>query len=639
MPNTPDQDKIERLKKALYSQKGVSRNAHILDLNTHENEDVSSKWQSPVAEQINARDVGKKTSLTKKILIFALMFFAVSISVAGYILFKGGNVISNAKIDVLVVSPASVRAGDVASFDVRITNKNKSTLELVDLLTEYPKGTRSPMDKNTDLPRERIPVGTIKPGETVTKTLSIVPFGGEGDKLSMDLSLEYRLPQSESVFNKDLSYEFAIGSSPITLTIDGLNEINANQEINFTANIVSNSSETLKNILLILNIPFGFEMIEANPKPIAGKYVWALGDIEAEGKRTITIKGKIAGEANQNRVFKFNLGTENSKDKGTLASTIALVEHSVMIKKPFLGSDILVERRTGDNFVARSGSKVNFSVEYENNISLLLNDIEMSAKINGEIVDKRSIASENAFYDSAQSLLKWSKFEEPTLSSLAPGKSGAFLARFETLKADDPKVVGMKNPYITIDLNVKGKRLSESGVPEEITSTVSKTIKIQTDANLSGQVLHFVGPIENEGDVPPKVGKKTEYTLVWRVSNNFNDINNATVSAILPSYVTWTGITSPTSEKISYNPDSRQITWNLGKISAPTKEKDKFVAFQVAITPSLGQVGQVPVLIGPATLQGVDAFTNTGILDSIKEGSTQLVGDPQYEFGQERVEE
>lgn len=639
--STPgEQDKIEKLKKALYSQKGVSRNAHILDLNTHNNEETPNKWKEEVPEKSFAKiEEQTKTSLTKKILIFALSFFVICLATAGYIFLKGNNVISNTKIDISVVSPPTARSGDEVAFDVKIVNRNSTALDLVDLITEYPKGTRNPDDKTTELPRDRIPVGTIVPGETVTKTIKIVPFGEEGDKLSISLSLEYRLPDSSSVFNKDLSYEFIIGSSPVTLTIDSLKEINSNQDITLTATLVSNSSETLKNIILVLNSPFGFEMKEATPKPMAGKFVWTLGDIEPEGKRVITVKGKIIGESNQNRVFKWSLGTPNPKDPNTLSSSIAVAEHTVTIKKPFLGVDILVDKLAGDKFVVQSGGKINFSVAYENNLSVMINDIQMEARISGDIVDKRSLGTEDGFYDSAQNLLRWTKFEASELESLSPGKEGNFNAYFHTLRADDPTLVSKRNPYITIDLSLKGKRLSESGVPEEINSTVSKILKIQTDAKLSAQLVHSVGPIENEGEVPPIVGKKTEYTVVWSVSNNFNDLNNATVSAILPTYVTWTGVTSPASEKITYNTDSRQVTWDLGKVLAGTKMGDKKASFQVAITPSLGQVETVPVLVGKTILQATDSFTNTRISDSIKEMTTNLVGDPNFEYGDDRVGE
>jgi hypothetical protein len=380
-------------------------------------------------------------------------------------------------------------------------------------------------------------------------------------------------------------------------------------------------------------------MNEATPKPITGKFVWALGDIEPLGKRVITVKGKIIGESNQNRVFKWSLGTPNPKDPDTLSSSIAVAEHTITIKKPFLGADILVDKIAGDKFVVRSGGKINFSVAYENNLSVMINDIQMEARISGDIVDKRSLGTEDGFYDSAENLLRWTKFEAPELESLSPGKDGNFNAHFETLKADDPALLSKRNPYITIDLSLKGKRLSESGVPEEINSTVSKILKIQTDAKLSAQVVHSVGPIENEGEVPPMVGKKTEYTVIWSVSNNFNDLNNATVSATLPTYVTWTGITSPATEKISYNADSRQVTWDLGKVLAGTKTGDKKVSFQLAITPSLGQVQTVPVMVGKALLQATDSFTNTQISDSIKEMTTTLVGDPNFKYGDDRVNE
>ena len=635
------EDKIENLKKSLYSRNGMSRSAHVLDLNKHQEGETASVWKPEdlAKKKIDfTEDTPKKSSFLRNIFILTFLFFVISIGIAAYIIMNGGNVVSPNKIDISIIGPQTVRAGEEASFDLKIVNQNNTPLELVDLLVEYPKGAKSASDQTTNLERDRISVGQITSGGFWSQDLKFIPFGEEGDEQSIKLNLEYRIPNSTSVFNKDITYAFTTGSSPLTLTVDALDEVNSNQDFSLTVNVVSNSKDILKNIILTSNMPFGFAFTESNPLPISKKMIWSLGDIEPQGKRVIKIKGKVIGEANQNRVFKFNVGTEDSKVENTLSTFIAIAEHDVNIKKPFLAADIQVDRKTADIFLTRTGEKVNLSVVYENNLPVMINDVEIEARIKGAIVDKKSVDAENGFYKSADDLLRWTKFESPNLGNISPGKGGTLNASFYLLSKDNTIVSTMRNQSIVIDLTIKGKRLSESGVPDEVVSTISKTIKVVSDVKLSGGVYHSVGLIENMGDIPPKVGKETQYTVVWEITNNLNNLENTKVRTILPSYILWTGVVSPANEKVTYNSDSREIVWDLGKFSAGTNELRK-VSFQISFTPDLYQIGKSPVLMGETRLQVYDSFAKVNLEDTIREMNTNLTKDTGYSFGNDIVGE
>ena len=71
---------------------------------------------------------------------------------------------------------------DVSSKSNNITNNNNTELILSDLLIQYPDGSKSPLDRTQDLNNERIPVGTIRPGETVRQKNSVVFFGEQNVK-------------------------------------------------------------------------------------------------------------------------------------------------------------------------------------------------------------------------------------------------------------------------------------------------------------------------------------------------------------------------------------------------------------------------------------------------------------------------
>ena len=642
MEEETDQNKIEKLKKALYSRKGVSRNAHILDLHEHEGS-IDDKWKEEIAKEVRPIqiDTPKSTSFLKTVLWFSVIFFVISALVASYVFLFGTNLISPKKINISVIAPLSAPAGEEMTFDINITNQNDATIQLADLLVEYPKGTRSAFDTAVELPRERIGVGDIGPGETVRKSVKIVPFGEEGEKLVTNFDFEYRVQGSNSVFNKNTSYEFTIGSSPITLKVDALKEVNSNQDLSITVSLASNSNETLKNIILIADFPFGFDIKESSMAPLPGKYIWVLGDILPQGKKTLKIKGTVIGESNQTRSFNFSVGTESTKQSGTLSATFAKVEHEVDIKKPFLATNIVIANSAEQNYVAKSGGVVSVSIQFQNNLSVPITDLAITTKLKGEMIDKKTLITQDGFYSSKDDTVKWSKFEQDDLATILPGQKGFVNFNFNFFGSDSYEASSIKNPETFIDVTVKGKRLSEASVPEEIISTATKNIRISTDAKLSSQIVHSTGSIENQGEIPPRVDQTTQYAVIWTATNNFNDTEDGKVTAILPSYVKWTGVVTPSTEKVSYNEDSREVTWDLGKIRAgsgynlPIRQ----VSFQISITPSLSQVGTIPNLIGVATLTSRDTFTNTSVSNTVKEGSTVLSTDPGFKLGNAAVQE
>lgn len=635
-----ENNKIEDLKKSLYSRKGANRDAHILDLHEHEIS-VPEKWKEEKnTEMKKPRDpeLEKKSHFLRNALIISAVFFFISIGVATYIFLSGGNLISPDKINISTVGPLSVAAGEDMSLDVNITNQNNSPIELADLIATYPQGARNSYDRTTDLPTERIPIGDIAPGETVRKTIKILPFGENGAKLSIGLSLEYRVPNSSNVFNKDTSYDFVVGSSPITLSVDALKETTLNQNMDFTVTMVSNSNEVIKNMILTTDLPFGFSLLQSDPSPITGKFAWKLGDIEPQGKRVIKFSGKIIGGDNQDLTFKFHAGTENPDQTGALDAPLASINQDVAVTKPFIGTQILIGKESGGDYVARAGDGLNMDVAFVNNLSVPVDDLSINVSIDGKVVNEKTISAQSGFYDSNKKIISWDKYGQPDLSEVLPGQSGSVPFHLNILNSNDPALTSLKNPSATISVSITGKRLSESNVPEEITSTAARNIKIASDLRFAGSIVRSIGPIENQGDLPPKVGNNIGYTVLWTVTNNFNDVDNGQVTAILPSYVTWTGVTSPGSEKISYNPDSRQITWNLGKVLAGSLSNSfRQVAFQISFAPSLSQVGSAPALVGASSFSGNDTFTNSVASASVQELNTYLSTDPAFQDGQDRV--
>ncbi len=631
-----DKSRIERLRDALYSRKIKIKPSFVLDLHGHKTT-APEKWQEKEESKI---EIPKKDrNISKKIFWSALGFFVICAGVAVFVYLSGANLISASKIQIVAIGPSAISAGSETNIDIAIANNNDTTLQIADLLLEYPPGTRSAEDGLTPLPRARVSFGDIAPHTTAKRTIKAVLFGEEGSSVHIGMSLEYRVPGATSVFTKDSAYEGLIGTAPLTLSIDALSEVNGNQDYQMVVSITSNASDVVKNIILTGTLPYGFEPTSYSTNPTSGSNIWNLGDIAPHETRKITIKGKVYGTKNEERFFSFRAGVADEKDKYKIGATIASASHTVNIKKPFLGVGIAFGTNNEGSYVTKSGEEVDSTIRWTNNLDVPIYDVTITAKLSGSAVDKLSISAGNGFYDSNKDQIIWTKLGDGSLAQVPPGAGGDTDLSFSVPASYSAAGQLMTNPTATLDVTVRGKRLLESGVPQEIVSTAVRTIKVVTDAHFTSQITHTTGPIENEGEIPPQVGKETDYTVTWAVTNTFNALSEGRVTATLPEYVAWKNVVSPSSGELTYNADSRTVTWNMGtilpqKAGNPTVRK---ISFQVGFTPSTSQIGTVPTLVNVANFEASDTFTNTTITDADKGQTTVLKTDPAFGYGNDRV--
>ena len=195
------------------------------------------------------------------------------------------------------------------------------------------------------------------------------------------------------------------------------------------------------------------------------------------------------------------------------------------------------------------------------------------------------------------------------------------------------------NPTIAAEVTVRGRRISETGVPEEIKSVMVQNVRVSSDAQFASRAVYYVGPFVNSGPIPPKVEQETTYTVIWSIVNTSNTIQNGEVRAVLPVYMKWYGSVSPSSERVTYSRNTNEVVWSPGEIPAGTGigKPPREVAFQVVFTPSLSQVKTAPALLTGMTFAGTDAFTNVPLNQKKQDVTTKLSTDPRAADGSDLV--
>ena len=639
-----DRDKlnrIEELKVKLFSKNFNPKIEHRDSFSHSDKADVRESWEDESADLASSASFGerffKKTSMFKNFFLFSALFFILAIGYGAYVFFVGGNTVSNENIDISILGNNFTAGGEDLPLVVGITNKNNSALDLVDLVVEYPKSSRnSEIDTSSSVERNRISLGTIPAGAVRNENLKVVLFGQQGSIVPIKISIEYRVEGSNAIFVKQKLYEVTINSAPINLSVDGPTSISPNQDIKLDIKVALNATRPATKILLKVDYPVGFAFASSTPSPSLGTNVWSLGDLAPGAERTVSITGKMIDVFDgEDKSFQIKSGLQSAADKSVIDVVFNSLTHTIAIKKPFIETTLSVNGASGREYAIDSKTPIHGEIRWVNNLDTKVNDLEIRAKISGNAVDERTINGGQGFYNSILDTITWDQNSVNTFSEVSPGDSGAVTFSLSPTTLFSSSGGTLADPSINIDISISGKQQLEGYATADINSFESSKIRIISDVGFAAKALYYSGPFKNTGAIPPKVEKETTYTIVWSVTNTANNISKATVRSSIPVWMRFVGPISPSSEGLTFNASTREITWNIGKIPKGTgiASAGKEVSFQVGLTPSLSQVGAMPVLINEAVLTGHDDFANVDVRGSKGALRSGLDNDPAFPPG------
>lgn len=621
-------NKIAELEKELYAKEFKPRPTE--DILTRKAVPVAPSWDTKgdaasLLEEQALQEVRHKKM--KKFVQFSIGFFVIAAVVTGIIWWRGSNVISGENIGIDISAPVEIAGGEPFESKFLITNKNQVSIEAATLLIEYPDGFYSVTDK-TSLPRISKDLGTIAAGQSITESVNTILYGEQNTTRAVVVTLEYRLTGSNARLKKDATYSVKILSSPINVQLSFPKEASSGQAIDFSIDVTSNSKDPLSALLVSATYPLGFNYLSANPAPTYGTNTWAVSGLAPQEKRTIQVHGTIEGVEKEEKIAKIVVGTPSPADARLIATTYNAATESMTITKPFIALDVAMDGDHSAEHVVTLGRGVKADVYWQSNNPTKINDAVIEVKLKGEALNRYQIyASGGGFYRSIDDTIVWDKSGVPELANIEPGARGSVSFSFSPVALGLEAGRTIRNPQISLDVSVRGRRSSDQGAFAEVTTFASRKVKFETDLRLIAKGLYYSGPFSNTGPMPPRAEKETTYTIELNARNSSNDVSDVVVKTTLPIYVKWLGKVSPPGEDLTYDQIANQVMWNVGRIPAGG-ERD--VAFQISFLPSLSQVRQAPALTGPITLTGTDDFTKTTVRDSKPVVTTVLLSDPAF---------
>lgn len=535
-----------------------------------------------------------------------------------------------------------IEAGELVDIPVVATNRSSVRLQEVELTLVFFSGTIIKQDgfERPAPSRLTVPLPDIDPGKNVTSSIPARLFGKEGDELPVEATLLYRPENLSARFSAKLVKNFIIAHVPLAISWEIPPSLARGQEVIFKVHYISNTSAPFDNLSMRLEYPSGFSFTSADPPPTVGDSLWSVGTLSQGSNGVLSITGVMNGTEGELKTLHAAIGVFNTLTKEWHPYLEESKDVAIAVTPLSVEGSIFQSR---DRVIA-PGDTLPVTVHYRNNTNATFRNVTVTALIqaaahaddsssptlNQNIFDLRTfVIDQRGVYDGQTQSIVWGPGNVPELHELAPGAEGDF--RFTITVRPQMSVRTRQDSNFAIQLQTD---IEAANIPQEfngvkVSSADRVEYKVASTILFSSKAFYHSGPILGNGPLPPRVGQKTTYTVAWEVRNFTNNLQEAEIRMPIPPNVTWENQISPPGARITFDPASSEVRWNIGSVPAGTGVLQPALtgAFQISIIPSSIDERKAPALAGESRFSARDAFTNEMRTQTANALSTELRDD------------
>ena len=546
--------------------------------------------------------------------IFNLFFIFIAFLFIALVWNWRKNVFSKEDLKLEILGPSEANLLEEVEYIVKYKNNGRFRLEEPSLVFLPPGNSlkEGQIFERQIFTQEELGEA-IYPGEEKTISFKIKLLGKEGETKVAKASLSYRPKNLKARYESSTSFTTILKSAPLTFEFDLPSRISPGQQFILRINYFSNLDYPLTDLRCQVEYPSGFEFIDSLPKSLE-KTDWQIPLLNKSQGGRIEISGKLSGEIGEAKIFKASLGVLKEGRFILLKETtkgIEIVKPSIFLRQ---------EINNSPEYVAMPGDWLHYEIYFKNIGEKDLENLTLISKLEGEAFDLETIKSELGISHPGDNTIFFEWKKVPKLQYLPPMAEGK-VDFWVKLKEDLGQV---KEPIL------RNKIFIGEAKEEFIT-------KINTKLELVQRGYFYDEIFGNSGPLPPAVGQKTTYTILWQVKNYYSDVKDAKVKAKLPQWVELTGKIFPEDQisKFAFDSHSREIVWTVGDVERGSGilKLGQTIAFQVALLPEESQRGKTPEIITQVRIEGLDAWTGANLTNEISSLNTTLPGDQNLAEG------
>lgn len=623
---------LQELNKDLYKENG-----ELVTGRTHE----QSQYDPSISMQQTASPFDKEESWNKpqkglspkgkKVLWISIaVFLLIALIPGGFLGYKWWlkNAFHQDRVVVSFEGPKEADSTQLTKYIIHYKNENRVTLKNAEIKLSYAENFQ-PTDnlnlKSLGPTASKFFIGDIKPMSEGTVELKGIFYAPKDFPVYLRASLDFTPSNGGKVLSMENQIGVNITAAPVLLSASAPNNASDGDSVVYVIDYKNLDIRQMNNIQIKIDFPSGFEFKEAVPTASEKNSIWYLGNLESYQAGKITIKGKLKGNEGEAKDVVISLGHVGNDGKFIAYSKQELSTHMVM---PVLAIRQYLDGKT-DGIVS-AGEVLKYVVEFKNTGSLGLRDAIVTAKVEGKMLDFSKIDVEGGSYNGETNTITWKASDVPALSIINP-KGGGQVRFFLPIKSIIPIENKLdKNFVIVSEAKIDSPDIPTPVDSNKIIGTSQLELKLASKVLFDTKAYYNDLVVKNTGPIPMITGQETTFSVHWLVSTVSNDIKGGRVVSSLPSGIRWVGKVIPEGEKISYNPRSNQIIWEVGDVESGRGilDRPREVIFQVGVKPQVNQVGQHVILLNKSSFSATDDFVLREIALEGEKKDTQLYEDP-----------
>jgi len=540
----------------------------------------------------------------KKIVIIILLA-GVFIGLLGYYYWQS-NSYSKRILKLEILGPEEASAFEEVEYLVKYKNNGNTILEEPTLTFQYPENA---LPINEAANRVIKNLDDIYPGEEKTISFKAQLIGKESETKKAEAFIRFKPRNLKAFYETETTFTLRIKSLPLTFEIDLPSKLEPNKETDFYLNYFSNASLPISDLSIKIEYPSGFEFISSQPVAL-DKAEWDVPLLnKAEGGR-IEIKGKISGEAREQKVFKATLGIWQRGNFILLKEAVKgveMLESSISVSQLINGSS---------EYTAFPGDLLHYEIIFRNTGKDAFQNLFLALKLEGKAFDFDTLRADLGQFSRGDNSIIWDYQKIAKLGFLGQGEEG--------------KVefwINLKNQWEIASPQEKNAAIKSTIIISQARDEFETKVNSKLEISQKGYFQEAI--FGNSGPLPPQLGEPTTYTITWQAKNYYNDAIDVKVKANLPQGIKLTGKILPEGAPLTYDSLSRELVWQIGDLQAGqgVLNSGPTISFQVALTPEIPQKGQTPLIIAPATITGQDTWTGNSLTATANSINTTLPDD------------
>lgn len=359
-----------------------------------------------------------------------------------------------------------------------------------------------------------------------------------------------------------LSVVKVVGAGP-TIRWD-LPEVVSGKEIEALLTVVGAASGTMQDLVVTPKFPPSWIVTDES--------VWNIGDLRAGESRTRTYRVQVNGAVNHPASLQttsawttFRLRIQSS-DVMKVTSVGSVFDFELTTAPTTDGTGTTTMRVVQRSGRPLDGIRVALIIPAQTTVT---NDDE---DFDGVIWTPGSVPTDQA----VEKIVSW---------TTTAGRS----TRLQFYATLSYQTVG--EPITMVERSIETIVQRQSVEPDEENLGTRPTIAAEARYQSATGITFGFGPN------PPRVGQQTVYRLFWYVRPGSREAAEGTVSAVLPSGVSWYGRESLTGgQGMSYDAKTRRITWRIGALRSD--QGPMMASFDLSIKPVTKDRGRTASLLG-----------------------------------------